>query len=207
MGTHWVMMKSEHQPRPIDRFVPDVIRMHYGTERGLVRLALAQLEHYSGRLEPFKSVIWPDVRRLVFVCRGNVCRSAYAESAARARNMVTASFGISATTGALADDTAICVARHHGVDLTCHRATDFRDFELRDGDLLLPMEVRQARWLRRSISATSVQVSLLGLWSAPRRPHIHDPYRLDPRYFQTVFRVIDTALAWLKTRYPGIQQG
>lgn len=200
------MTTSAYQPRRIDPLVPDAIRVRYGTERGLARLALAQLERYSGRLAPFQAVTWPDVRRLVFVCRGNVCRSAYAEVAARARSMASASFGIFATPGTLADDTAICVARRHGVDLTGHRASDYHGHELRGGDLLLAMEVRHARWLRRSISAASVQVSLLGLWSAPVRPHIHDPMGLDQRYFETAFRVIDTALAGLESRCRGLER-
>ena len=70
-----------------DPFAPN-----YGTWRGAVRLALAHAEVATG----LSGAIVPDpakVRRLVFVCHGNICRSAYADVLARRAGMNVASFG------------------------------------------------------------------------------------------------------------------
>jgi protein-tyrosine phosphatase len=41
---------------------------------------------------------------------------------------------------------------------------------------------------------SGVQISLLGLWCDPPRPHIEDPYGLSEEYFSTCFGFIDEAL-------------
>lgn len=173
------------------------IRRRYGTERGLVRLWLAQLEALCGRLRPFTDIDFSRVRRFVFVCQGNICRSPFAEYAARRAGLPCASFGLSTTTGVTAFAGALAAARACGIDMDAHRATDLADFELRDGDLLLVMEVRQARRLAALTAGRAVQVGLLGAWARPRRVHIHDPFTLSEAYFAHCFAVIESAVAGL----------
>ena len=45
-----------------------------------------------------------------------------------------------------------------------------------------------------------VPANLLGIWSRPSRPYIHDPYGLSDRYFQQCFSVIDANIAELVAR-------
>ena len=58
-----------------------MIRPRFGTLRGLVRLALSYPQLFLG-LGAGRPVDPATVRRLVFVCQGNICRSAFAEAAA-----------------------------------------------------------------------------------------------------------------------------
>jgi protein-tyrosine phosphatase len=177
------------------------LRRRYGTERGWVRLALAGLEHRAGRLHAYTEVDLSRVRRFVFVCLGNICRSPYAEHVARRAGLPCASLGLSTTTGAPAFEDAVATAAARGADLGAHQATDLADFEIEDGDLLLAMEVRQARRLDSLLAGRDVQVALLGAWAVPRRLHIHDPHTLGSDYFVTCFEAIESAVAGLAAAY------
>jgi protein-tyrosine phosphatase len=179
------------------------IRHRYGTHRGLVRLWLAQAEALVGRLEAFRNPDWSRVARLVFVCQGNICRSAYAGLLARNAGMPAASFGLAASTGRAADPLARHVARARGLDLEGHRATDISDFQIRDDDLLLVMEVRQARKLRGKLGLSPAQIVLLGDWATPARPHLHDPFTLSQGYFETCLGLIETAIPALEREWAG----
>jgi protein-tyrosine phosphatase len=114
--------------------------------------------------------------------------------------MSTRSFGLATSTGVPAHPLAIETGRKFGVDLSQHRTTDLEDFEFKDGDLLLAMEIRQARRLASLTTGKDVQVSLLGLWSTPSRPHIHDPHTLAAEYFQTCFAAIKSGVDGLATQ-------
>jgi protein-tyrosine phosphatase len=171
-----------------------LIRHRYGTYRGLIRLRLAQLEGALGRLREFRDPDWSRVERLVFVCNGNICRSAYGMQLARERGLPSASFGLYTYTGAAPPDIALETAAASGRDMSAHRATEVTDFEARDTDLILVSEVRQARRLARRYAARPIQIALLGDWSRPRRPHLHDPFTLSPEYFRTCFAHIESAV-------------
>lgn len=174
-----------------------LIRHPFGTYRGLIRLWLAQLEGCTGRLVRFRDPDWSRVQRLVFVCNGNICRSAYGMLLAEELGLPSASFGLYTDTGARPPEPALATAAAHGRDLSAHRATEVDDFEVRDSDLLLVMEIRQARRLAERYAGRPIQIALLGDWVEPRRPHLHDPFTLSPGYFETCFRHIESAVAAL----------
>ncbi|QGZ40576.1 protein-tyrosine phosphatase [Pseudoduganella flava] len=179
------------------------LNARFGTWRGLVRLLLAHAELVTGRLWPFRLRDPAAVRRVVFVCLGNICRSAYAEQVARAAGLHTASLGLSTTTGACSPDQALAAAARQHLPLDAHRACDWKDFEVRPGDLLLAMEVRQAHELLRRLGGREdVQVALLGNWCSPPLPHLHDPFTLSDAYFDTCFTRIHAAVGALGAQLP-----
>jgi protein-tyrosine phosphatase len=174
---------------------PAPLRARYGSARGLARLWLARLRP-MGR---FAEIDWDMVERLVFVCTGNVCRSPYAEARARESGLAAVSAALRGAPGALADAQAAAAARAVGIDLAAHRAQTVDQVEVDRGDLLVAMEPWQADALAsRFAGRPGVQVTLLGLWSTPRRPHLHDPHRLCDDYFRTCFAVIDSAVAAMR---------
>ena len=95
----------------------------FGTVRGFVRLMLDNIAMYAGLYRKYETVDWSSVRRIVFVCQGNVCRSAYAHWLALRETDAVASLGLSTSTGDPAYDVAVEVARISDVDLTSHRTT------------------------------------------------------------------------------------
>ncbi len=104
-----------------------LVDANHGTFRGQVRAALAHAEYVAGRLQPHLQLP-ATAGRLVFVCLGNINRSAFAESVARELGAHTCSIGLSTSTGQPAFHKAIQVAPEFGLDLTQHRATDIGDY-------------------------------------------------------------------------------
>lgn len=169
------------------------IRDRYASERGLVRYWLAQLESWLGRTRQFERVDLARAERLVFVCLGNICRSPFAEYVARRQGVDAVGFGLSTSSGQPAFALGQETAKDFGIDLAAHKTTDISDFEIRDSDLLLVMEVRHARRLQARLGQSKAQVALLGHWATPRRLHIHDPHVHDRVYFRHCYGVIEQA--------------
>ena len=176
-----------------------MIESRFGTMRGLVRLLLSYPQHWVG-IDQLAPESMGDVRRLVFVCRGNISRSAYAEVAARSRGLAAASCGVSAAQGRDADHAAVQVASQCGLDLSGHRATEAGRFEPEAGDLLLAMEVRQLAALASLPHLAKTPRLLLGSFAGT--PHLHDPYGLNLAYYASCFQRIDVALDRLETLCP-----
>jgi len=170
-----------------------LLEINYGTFRGWVRSLLGQLELVTGRLDSHLNPAIPQVRRLVFVCLGNINRSAFAAAVARAQGVSVFSIGLATSTGAPAFHTAATTARQFGIDLSTHAATDITDYVYQPGDLLLAMEVRHIKQLiAQGISADFIVP--LGHWASPHRIHIHDPHTLSDEYFRTCFTLIYSAV-------------
>jgi protein-tyrosine phosphatase len=170
------------------------INRRYGTYRGLARLLLSYAEVHAGDLRSLRNPKFGDVRRLVFVCQGNICRSCFAEAYAQSLGLSSSSCGLAIAGSVPAYGLAIETAARFGIDLSGHRARSAHTFDWAEGDLILAMEPRQMRRLRSVALPLNVQQSLLGLWAAPSRPHIHDPHALSSEYFRTCFQVIRNAV-------------
>ncbi len=173
----------------------------FGTFRGLVRLVLS----YPQLLLGLSVSRMPDpatVKRLVFVCQGNICRSAFADVLARKAGLNTASFGLSTTSGRAAHPPAVVAAAALGHDLTDHVALDLGDYQPREGDLLLAMEVRQLHKLAADPRVADLPRALLGRWTRPMLPHLHDPYGLDDRYMARCLKRIERTIPALVSAFP-----
>ena len=179
-----------------------MIRSRFGTLRGLVRLALSYPQYGLG-LSAVHAVDPARVRRLVFLCQGNICRSAFADIVARRAGLNVASYGLSTDDGRPAHGPAIEAARALGYDLSLHQARDISGYEPMDGDLILAMEVRQLHRLAGDPRLARVPRTLLGLWTQPAMPHLHDPYGLDDRYMAQCLRRIEGAVKKLISAFPG----
>ncbi|MFM5918226.1 MAG: phosphotyrosine protein phosphatase [Novosphingobium sp.] len=179
-----------------DPFAPN-----YGTWRGAIRLALAHAEVAAG----MSGAVRPDpdkVRRLVFVCHGNICRSAYADVLARRAGMAVASFGLSTSSGKSAWPAVQAFAAARGIDMAAHRTTRIEDYEPLPGDYLLGMETRHLRKLTAHPLTAVLPRGLLGTYADPSFPHLHDPYKLDPAYMEACLTRIEGAVDGLIKRYP-----
>lgn len=178
-----------------------VITEQFGTLRGAVRLALSYGELALGLSAQCKPEAMA-VQRLVFVCHGNICRSAYAHGLAAAAGANVASFGLSTSTGKRAHRPVIELAAARGLDLSGHRSTDVADFVPQQGDLLLAMETRHLRKFASDRDLANLPRMLLGNFAPFAVPHLHDPYELDASYMAVCLTRIERAVEGLLRRYP-----
>jgi protein-tyrosine phosphatase len=180
-----------------------IITERFGTLRGAVRLALSYGElaaGLSGQRKPESQA----VKRLVFVCHGNICRSAYAHVLAKRAGARVASFGLSTSTGKGAHPPIMAAAARRGINMTAHVSTDVSDFEPEPGDLLLAMETRHLRKMAANPDLAGLPRMLLGNYGRLPVPHLHDPYELDEAYLPVCLTRIERAVDALIRRYPSV---
>jgi len=170
------------------------VAQRYGRKQGLLRHCVARGVDVLGGYHSFKAIDFDHLHRLVFVCKGNICRSAYAEAKTRSMGLNTASFGLGGDESQAADPVAVRVAQSMGIDLGMHRVRTLSRFRPQSGDLLVAMEPRQGRRLASVSSESGVQVTLLGLWAIRPHPHIEDPYGLSEGYYRSCFQLIDASI-------------
>jgi len=178
-----------------------LIDRQFGTWRGAVRLGLSYGE-VAAWLAPVRRPHPLEVRRLVFVCHGNICRSAFAEAVARQQGCKAASFGLSTTSGHPAFPDVARLADARGVSLDEHVTTDISDYRPLPGDYLLAMEVRQLRKLAADERVNRLPRGLLGSYARLPVPHLHDPYGLDLAYMEVCLDRIDDAVTRACRKYP-----
>jgi protein-tyrosine phosphatase len=142
----------------------------------------------------FRQVDWHRVERLVFICRGNICRSAYAATKARALGVPSQSGGLHAKSGCLADNEARRHAAARGLSLEAHTTKVLRELAIGAGDLVICMEPPQLRAVRKVYPTFSGQLTLLGFWSQPHRPWIFDPFGLADEPWRYCLDLIDDAV-------------
>lgn len=176
-------------PEPINRWFAE----QYGSRRGFILTWWHRLLYRAGRYRNYRQVDWGSVERLVFVCKGNVCRSAFAEVVARVDGQAAVSCGIEAGVDVPAYEGAINAAEARGFSLAEHRTTPLKNLELQHNDLLVAMEPWQARFLQQS-PGTDQACTLLGLWGPGVMPHIHDPYGAGAPYFDNCFSYLENAV-------------
>ncbi|TAK91091.1 MAG: low molecular weight phosphatase family protein [Burkholderiaceae bacterium] len=177
------------------------IQQKFGTWRGLVRLTLSYIQLLLNPGVRLSADALRNANRLVFICQGNICRSAVAERVAKLKNLRCVSIGLMASTGQISPPEAVQGALQVGVDLSTHRSTEWEDYVPQSGDLLLAMEFRHVALIRARLGRRSdITVSLLGLWCSPAMPHLHDPFSLSAPYFLTSFRRVRTAVERIAAR-------
>ena len=169
------------------------ISINFGTFRGFIRFVLAEID-YMFRFNSYDSELRPSSpRRYVFVCLGNINRSAFADVVAQSKGLNSISIGLSTTTGAPATETAIEVGDQYGVNLRNHRATNLTDYKYSEVDALFVMELRHIKRLLES-GLPRESINVLGQWARPRRIHLHDPHTLSPDFHFTCMGLIFSAI-------------
>ncbi len=144
-----------------------------------------------GKYSGYSKLSPNETRRTVFVCKGNICRSALAEYYLKQKGLTTASFGLHCNDGAPANATMIKVAGEQGISLRDHRTTSVESFEVTKGDLLVAMEPSQITHLKNIIGESDdIQFVLLGMFLTRRQPTIVDPYGREERLFEEVAALI-----------------
>lgn len=156
-----------------------------------------------------------DPRSLLFICKGNICRSPFAERlAARiAKNTGYAfnSAGLEVSQSLTPPENAILAARSFGVSLDDHKSRKINHKMINSADMIFVMEPWHLRSLKNFFPyqhAIQNKVFLLPLFQKKgteiketyHRYNISDPYDKPCDQFQICFRNIEKCLLELFTR-------
>ena len=150
-----------------------------------------------------------NIRSVLFICHGNICRSPYAAAAFRAMLPSSLRGHVEiASAGFIGPDRpppaeSLLVAERRGIELTSHRSSLLSAEKVQRYDLLVVMEERQ----RRAIAATYPYRALIVLGDLDPEPidtrTIRDPYAQTEEVFEQSFTRIDRCLQLLvDTLYP-----
>lgn len=173
----------------------------YGGKRAFARTIAFTLAAHLGGATRYQSFDPARVRRLIFVCKGNLCRSPFAGAVANSLGLSAISCGVDARAGNSADPLAMRIATEYGIDLSKHISTAIGDIQVHESDLIVgfePWHIRTLPYFRGSEPCH--QISLLGAWAHPPRLYIHDPYGTNERCFRRIFALIHQSVERLASR-------
>lgn len=135
-----------------------------------------------GAYGDYRNIDFVQVRRLIFICSGNICRSPLAEVVAADMGVKAESYGLHCRGGDKADSRAIAYAESLGVSLHEHITRNISCYTLLPGDLLVGMEPKHNDELIRRFTKNA-PMTLAGLWLNPPKPYIHDPHNTHLEFF------------------------
>jgi len=152
---------------------------------------------YAGLYKKYKEINWTKINRLIFICKGNICRSPYAEYKSKKLGLMASSVGIDSDGKSNADEMAMKIAAQRGVDISPHKSRKIDHIEYCESDLIVCMEPWHAEAILNNqiLTGTNCQLTLLGLWCSNRKALIRDPYGQSTEIFLDSFNLIDDALS------------
>lgn len=186
----------------------------------LKRRIRAMIDHLEWRLRGaryHRPLALGPARRLLFVCKGNICRSPYAAHAAAkilagsVRPAVECvSAGIDVRTPSPSPENAVAAARLLGVALDGHRSRQLDAPLLAASEAIFVMEGWQFDHLHRRFPECRPRLFLLPLFDGGVKPedglraryNISDPYGQGVDAYIACFRRIDRCLAAVRDALP-----
>lgn len=181
--------------------VTETIKNRYGSKKGLLRYIAYELLRILGVYRTLTNIDFAQVKRLVFVCHGNICRSPLGEAVARQHGVPAISFGLDTRGNDSADPRAIAWAQTNGYNLQEHITKRVEQYEPQAGDLLIGMEPKHIRKLRAQFSQAPVQITLIGLWLKSPLAYLHDPYNSNAQYFACCEELVSSAVQEIYIQY------
>lgn len=163
--------------------VSDGIKNRFGSKKGMFRYFAYEVLRVLGFYRSYAVIDFAQVKRLVFVCHGNICRSPLGEAVARRQGVAAISFGLDTRGNDSADPRAIAWAQANGYNLQEHITKRVEQYEPQAGDLLIGMEPKHIHKLQEKFAQAPVQITLIGLWLNSPLAYLHDPYNANSDYF------------------------
>jgi len=139
------------------------------------------------------------IKKILFVCLGNLCRSPMAEYMLRDRLESKGNTDIKISSGGFLDQTGARVPKeiHNlmheaGIDISAHRSSPVNIERIRESDLIIVMEMRQRDVLARQCPEDVSRIFLLSQFDKQNHEErdISDPMGETTSYYQTCFNEI-----------------
>jgi protein-tyrosine phosphatase len=191
--------------RKIKELIPNILKRNC---KIFIRNIIDSLKYYTGSENSFFSnstLLNKKLSRVIFVCKGNVCRSAFAEYRLKflldQDKVHIDSCGIDADQGQFPPQDSVSVAAEFSCSVAERRAKKLDECDIDSADLILPMEYWQYERLLQLYPAKKANIVLLRSF-APF-PYclfcnIADPYGWGKKEFRRSYRLVDQALGRIK---------
>lgn len=154
--------------------------------------------YYISRKKPPKKA---ELSHVVFICKGNICRSAYAEYYLKAKcsasSTVIESCGLDVDQGNFSPPFAIKAAAEYDLFMERHRSKGLAECDLQHSDLIVLMEYQQLlrfNMLYPQLSGKTVLLREFSPWPDHLFCNIYDPFGQRFEEFQKCFRLMAKAL-------------
>ena len=136
------------------------------------------------------------VGRVLFLCMGNICRSAFAATAATPRlpGVVVESGGFYRNGGRPTPAHVVQAAAKFGVDLSSWSSQRLTAEQVAATDLIIAMDLANLERLRREFPEAMARATLLGLFRPSGPVEIADPISLSPAATERVLGELNSAL-------------
>lgn len=142
------------------------------------------------------------MKKILFVCSGNTCRSPMAEGLFRKIafekdiQVEVLSAGIFAEIGSQAAHHAIQVALEKGVDIKNHKSQNINDLIMKDADFVLTMTLKHKELLANTAPQYKDKISTLKEYNHSKRESldIKDPYGGDKEAYKKCAEEIEKEL-------------
>jgi protein-tyrosine-phosphatase/predicted ATP-grasp superfamily ATP-dependent carboligase len=182
-------------------FVRELQRVVGGEVGAVVRRARGiAAQRVAARTSPRRAKRYPRVRNVLFLCYGNICRSAYAGAKMDETNGVSHSIrsaGFHPRSDRATPEDFLRVANRRGVDLSQHRSRRVSLDDLDWADLVVLMDQRNYELLRDLDPRSLRKVVWLGALDRGRGIEIDDPYGESDERMEAVLDRLDACLALL----------
>jgi protein-tyrosine phosphatase len=136
------------------------------------------------------------IRSVLFLCLGNICRSPFADVAARARlpGVDIASAGFLRHDGRPSPPHVVSTAEALGFDLSSTRARRVTADEVAAAGLIVCMDVTHLTLMAAEFPDAMGKTTLLGLFETGGPAEMRDPYDLSPAATREVFEQMIKAI-------------
>lgn len=180
-----------------------IARKHWDRVRGMLQQRrLLRLAWRAGRPDGDARQALARAGRVLFLCYGNINRSALAQAYAQSHcpgRIVFTSAGFHAPAGRAADPMMVDVAASHGLDMSVWQSRTVDAQMVAEADVVFAMEVAHIERLQQAHPAARGKCFLLGAGDAPKASgvEIADPHGLHRRAYERAYQRVTAAVdAW-----------